>query len=189
MHKTDIPGHILWRARRKVRIIAPWLTHQAAILDIGSGNGGLVWLLQQSKFQVTPSDIRNKSRIPGIDPVLLNGDTLPFADGAFHTVMLITVLHHTPHPEQLLREAARVASNRLIIMEDVYNNELQKWATYLTDSLVNNEWRHHPHTNKTHQQWLDLFNQYGLDMIHQQRLQALGFVEQRLYVTQKKGLM
>ncbi len=188
MSEADIPGHILWRARRKLRLIAPWLPHREPILDIGSGNGGLVWLLQESNFLVTPSDVRNKSLVRGIEPMLLQGDTLPFADHTFHTVLLITVLHHTKHPEHLLQEAVRVAGTQVIIMEDVYQNPLQKWATWFTDSLVNNEWRHHPHSNKTHQQWLALFDQYGLQVIHQQKIPILGFVEQRLYVAQKKGL-
>jgi SAM-dependent methyltransferase len=37
-----------------------------------------------------------------------DGDTLPFEDGSFDTVLSIQVLEHTPHPQRLLGEMARV---------------------------------------------------------------------------------
>ena len=117
------------------------------MLDIGSGNGGLVWLLRQGGYSVTASDVANKSRIPSVQPILLGAGALPFPSESFDTVLLITVLHHTRDPETLLREALRVTRNKLIILEDVYNNALQKHITYWADSLVNHEWRHHPHSN------------------------------------------
>jgi SAM-dependent methyltransferase len=43
--------------------------------------------------------------------VVYEGDTLPFADGSFDTVMSIQVLEHTPEPQRLVDEMGRVLSD------------------------------------------------------------------------------
>jgi len=51
--------------------------------------------------------------------VVCGGVRLPFADGEFDTVLLLSVLHHAKSPEAVLAEAARVARHRVIVFEDI----------------------------------------------------------------------
>ncbi|MGH7437508.1 MAG: class I SAM-dependent methyltransferase [Polyangiaceae bacterium] len=44
--------------------------------------------------------------------VVYDGRTLPFGDGAFDTVLSVQVLEHTPEPQQLVDEMARVLAPR-----------------------------------------------------------------------------
>jgi SAM-dependent methyltransferase len=40
-----------------------------------------------------------------------DGERLPFPDGSFQTVLSVQVLEHTPHPDRLVKEMARVVSD------------------------------------------------------------------------------
>jgi SAM-dependent methyltransferase len=50
----------------------------------------------------------NASRSGGGPDVVYDGRTLPFGDGSFDTVMSVQVLEHTPDPQRLIDEMARV---------------------------------------------------------------------------------
>jgi ubiquinone/menaquinone biosynthesis C-methylase UbiE len=40
---------------------------------------------------------------PDTKPVLYDGKKMPFKDNVFDAALLITVLHHTPDPESIVR--------------------------------------------------------------------------------------
>jgi len=98
--------------------------------------------------------------------------------------LLLTVLHHTPNPKEILKEASRV-SKRVIIIEDIYSNLVQKYLTFFTDSLVNFEFRGHPHSNKSVSEWNKLFNELNLKIIHEEINQVYGLFNQALFVVEK----
>ena len=50
-------------------------------------------------------------------------EALPFADGAFDLVFLGLVLHEVENPGQVLREARRVGSGRVAVLEWPYRDE------------------------------------------------------------------
>jgi SAM-dependent methyltransferase len=130
------------------------------VLDIGSGEGLLADGIRRCGFDVTMLDVVDKCVLPGIRPVVYDGVTLPCADDAFGTALLITVLHHIPDPEHTLREARRTA-RRVIVVEDVFLTQAEKRATMLADSWVNWEWRGHPHSNRSDAQWRATFARLG----------------------------
>jgi alpha-1,6-mannosyltransferase len=173
------------RLRIKQGRIARHLTREDSILDLGSGHGGLCLALRREGFDVTPVDVQNLSFFPEIVPIIYDGENLPFIDGTFDTSMLITMLHHTPDPEAVLREALRVTRKRLVIMEDIYSNPVQRELTYFTDSLVNLEFEGHPHTNKTDAEWLKLFDQLGLRLVYREDFRTLVFFRQVIYVVER----
>ncbi len=151
------------KARIKLDRLQDLYRHDDSILEIGSGNGALSMLLKDGDYNVQTVDIENKSIFPSITPQLYDGNILPFNDGAFHISQMITMLHHTPEPKLMIKEAMRV-SDKLIIMEDVYSTLFQKYITWFTDSLVNWEFASHPHTNKTDREWKSLFEKLGLEI-------------------------
>lgn len=176
---------ILLRAGIKYGRIVPFVG-KGPILDIGSGNAGVAKLLQNDGLQVIALDVKNRSRFPDIQPLIYDGQRLPFEDQSFPTVMLLTVLHHCDNPGQIVHEAARVCSNTLLVMEDIYGNRCQKALTHFSDSLVNWEFKGHPHSNKSDREWQSLFKKNGLfiDAVIYYRF-ALVF-KQVLYVLKKR---
>jgi SAM-dependent methyltransferase len=56
-----------------------------------------------------------------------DGNRLPFADGSFDTVLSIQVLEHTPHPQRLLMEMARVLrTDGLLILSAPFSGRLHE---------------------------------------------------------------
>jgi len=49
--------------------------------------------------------------------VKFDGTSIPFPDRSFDTLVFVDVLHHTNDPVLLLREAARVARNTIVIKD------------------------------------------------------------------------
>ncbi len=105
---------------------------------------------------------------------------IPFEDNSFDSVQLITMLHHTPDPEHLVREAKRVGK-RVIVMEDIYSNQIQKYLTFAADSVNNREFIGHPHSNKTDKAWQALFQANGLRLKYAEYYQFLLFFRQVTY--------
>lgn len=131
------------------------------VLEVGSGNGALTKLLCNEGMKVSALDIADKSLFRDVKVKVYNGERFPFEDKQFDVCQLITMLHHTTNAEELICEAKRV-SDRLILMEDIYEGPFQKYLTWFTDSLVNWEFFGHPHTNLTDSEWRELFERNGL---------------------------
>ncbi len=176
------PVFRLWLAdaRAKERQFRDCLRPGDRILDLGSGPGSVCQLLRARGYAVTPVDVQDVALDPRARPRLYDGCRLPFADGAFDVTLLLTVLHHTPEPERVLAEAARVA-RRVIVIEDVYASPLQKYLTWWADSLLNLEFRGHPHTNRPDAAWRALFASRGWRLGHTRNRRIAGFFHQRTY--------
>ncbi|MBP7005902.1 class I SAM-dependent methyltransferase [Patescibacteria group bacterium] len=144
--------------------ISPSLKEGDRVVDIGSGGCSVADALMGRGFSVTAVDVRDSSCVPNIKPVLYDGKHLPFADKSFDVALSITVLHHTPDPDQVLREAGRVAK-RVMIQEDVFRSTWQRYATYVMDSVLNLEFFGHPHTNKSESEWKQTFKQLGFSEV------------------------
>lgn len=177
--------HVNARGRIKLRRLLPYLRKEELILDIGSGNCGLVRQINEGGFSAQPLDVVNKSAFEGTIPIIYDGKTVPFDDNSFDTTLLITMLHHTQSPQAILAEAVRVSRSRLIVMEDVFTNKLQKRITFWLDSLVNWEFGSHPHTNKTEDEWQELFKRLGLTVAHKSVHRTLLVFRQVTYVLEK----
>lgn len=133
------------------------------IIDIGSGSCNISDLLIKKNFNVTPIDVKDLSMVENIKPVIYDGASLPFKDNHFDVALILFVLHHCEEPEKILSETVRV-SRKIIIMEDIYDNELHKLLTYAFDSALNQEFINHPHSNKKDSDWKLLFKQFKLDV-------------------------
>src|SRR5262249_59426827 len=73
----------------------------------------------------------------GLAADLYDGARLPFGDGAFDTTLLSFVLHHTETPGVVLDEAVRVSRERLLVVESVYRDRLQRFWLDLPHGRVN----------------------------------------------------
>lgn len=172
---------LLSKATVKLKRILPLMEPDRKLLDIGTGTGGLALLLLAEGKQVTSVDVVDKSDFEEVIPKLYNGHDLPFDDASFEVVQLITVLHHIPDPDRLLQETLRVGK-KVIVMEDVYSNPLQKYITWFADSLVNKEFWGHPHTNRTDAEWKATFNKLRAELVFEEQYRFLGLFRQVTYV-------
>jgi len=94
------------------------------VLDLGCGDGE-VGKICSLKNEVVLADIYKNNNIPKTGlrfRIFGQGEKIPFNDGEFSNVLLLTVLHHSDNPLQVLKEAVRVVKRggRIIVIESVY---------------------------------------------------------------------
>ena len=166
------------------RKLAPFLQHLpkgARILDIGSGGGLAVAVIRELGMEVVPLDIMDGAYDATVTPVVYDGKQIPFNDKSFDAALLLTVLHHIDDPDPVLLEAARVAK-RVMIIEDIYSNALQRYLTYAADSLVNACYAPCPHTNLSDAGWKTLFQKMETTLEFSHYRTLAGIFRQAYYV-------
>ena len=174
----------VWRARRIDRLIGKYLEQEYRVLDFGAGDCIISDAYRKKGYDVTPVDIEDISLVKGLDPVIFDGKQLPFEDDAFDLAMILTVLHHTSNPEEVLREAMRV-SRRLVIVEDIFASRWGYRLTCFVDSLQNQEFGGHPHANKTDVEWKGLFGDFGLELVDAKYSRWVILLKQATYYLEK----
>ncbi len=174
----------LWDAKYKIERISEYLSPKDKILDIGTGPGSVCLLMNGDGYNVTPIDVIDQTLSPEIAPEIYNGKKLPYNNSSFDTALILTVLHHTSNPEEILLEAKRVA-DKIIIIEDIYTNPIQRYLTYFVDSIVNMEFSGHPHSNKSDNEWKDVFIELGLKLKAAKYSRFLLFFRQATYYLEK----
>lgn len=172
------------RVVEKLDELMQYVKSTDVILDVGSGNGVLCHNLRTRNYSVTPLDIDNLSFIDGVRPVIYDGFRIPFRDDCFDVALLVTVLHHTLTPERILAEVKRV-SKRIIIIEEIYSNVLEKWLTYFIDSIFNLEFFGHPHTNNSDAGWREVFERLGLRLVGANYSKSIWILNRATYVLEK----
>lgn len=144
--------------------IAPLLPRNARILDVGCGDGLLDAMLMEVRPDVRISGIDVLARPRSYIPVEhYDGRTIPHDGGAFDAVLIVDVLHHTEDPAVLIREAARISPQSVIIKDHTRNGFLAGPTLRLMDWAGNA--RHGvalPYNYWTRRQWDTAFAAAGL---------------------------
>lgn len=170
-------------AQPKFDEIKEFIKKDDSIIEIGAGTGDIVELLKKNGYKkVTPVDVVDLSFIPSVKPIIYSGK-IPFGDNKFDAALLITVLHHCKNPTEVLKDAARVAK-KVIIVEETYENNFQKYSTFIWDSITNLEFFNHPHSNKTDNEWQSVFKKLGLKII-KSRIKKSGILTRATYFLEK----
>ena len=119
-----------------------WAAGARTALDVATGGGHVARRLRDAGIEVVTCD-----PAPGMRPdVICRAESLPFADGAFDVVACRTAAHHFADPAAAVREMARVARERVLIVDTVFMGDDVEAAETLRDpSHVRNyteaEWR------------------------------------------------
>ncbi|MCH8103503.1 MAG: class I SAM-dependent methyltransferase, partial [Chloroflexi bacterium] len=96
----------------------------------------------------------------------LQGDatSLPADDASFDVVLFSFVFHHMPAKVHAaaLAEAARVARRQVVVMEDTFRSPVERTYMHVVDSVLNAEFRGHPHSNRSVQAWSEALEAAGL---------------------------
>lgn len=172
-------GLMRYRAWRKFRFIQPYLPRlkrPIAVLDLGAGEG-YVGERIQSEMQATVmlTDVVDFNRT-GLRHVTYNGKELPWRDDEYDVVVLYFVLHHADDQQQLMREALRVSSDRVIVVESVFEKEggrrllttLDKLANRIRSGGLMNK-REAGLTFRTVDEWRTIFRDMHVDVLVDRR--------------------
>ena len=98
-------------------------------LDVGTGTGLFAEAFSAAGVDVTGVDVSAellalaRRCVPEGRFVEAAAESLPFEDASFDLVLLAHVLHETDDPLQALREAARTARARVVVVEWPYREE------------------------------------------------------------------
>ena len=111
---------LMRRARRKFSAARPFVAGAERVLDVGCGEGYVAAEAAGSASFVVALDSRASCRI-ATRFMVADAAHLPFADDAFDVGLLAYVLHHTPDPDAVLREAVRTC-RRVIVWESLFGS-------------------------------------------------------------------
>jgi SAM-dependent methyltransferase len=86
------------------------------VLDVGAGTGSYE-PTDRLVVPLEPSAVMRAQRLPGgVPAVAATAEAIPFDDDTFDAVMAVLTIHHWSDVEAGLREAARVARQRVVIL-------------------------------------------------------------------------
>lgn len=111
-------------------------------LDVATGGGHVARRLREAGLQVVTCD-----PAPGMHPdVVCAAESLPFASGSFDVVVCRTAAHHFTDVRAALGEMARVASDRVVLVDTVNMGDAVEQAERLRDpshvrNYTDGEWR------------------------------------------------
>lgn len=172
-----------------LELITPLLGESKKILDLGCGSGEVSKALLGSGYLVTSVDVVDKVKVEGVKVLVYDGVNIPFKDKDFDVVLLITVLHHVKDYDKLLIEAGRVA-NKVVLVEDVYENWWDKLNIWFWDSVLNLEFFGHPHQNRDDLGWKKVFADLKFDLLAERsgKIRELVYeFKQKAYLIQRRS--
>jgi SAM-dependent methyltransferase len=123
-------------------LIAEWAGGAGTALDVATGGGHVARRLREAGVEVVSSD-----PAPGMRPdVVCRAEDLPFADASFDVVACRLAAHHFQDVEAGVGEMARVASDLVLVVDNLRMSDADEEASRLRDpSHVRNyseeEWR------------------------------------------------
>jgi ubiquinone/menaquinone biosynthesis C-methylase UbiE len=156
-----IKSKLIIRNKIKYNLIKDFLI-KGNILDLGCGDGQFShYIKTKRKLEIILTDIldMNETKLPFY---LYDGNNLPFSKNSFNNVLLIVVLHHCDNPIGVLKEAIRVSSGQIIILEAIYSDLVEKELNKFFDWFFNKiiilkRSMNVPFNYKTNEEWLDIF--------------------------------
>lgn len=155
---------------RRIQVLSEHLQavtpRDVRVLDVGCGDGLLAAELMKKRPDVTVEGIdvlvREQTHIPVAH---FNGETIPFAEGAFDVVQFVDVLHHTTDPMVLLCEAVRVARQAIVIKDHTRNGLLANATLRFMDQVGNARYGVAlPYNYWPERRWRDAFAELGLSI-------------------------
>jgi SAM-dependent methyltransferase len=121
-------------------------------IDVATGGGHVARRLREAGAEVVTLD-----PAPGMEPdVVSRGEDIPFADDSFDVAVCRIAAHHFDDVALSVREMARVARDRVVVQDNLFQSEQVEEAERLHDPS---------HVRcYTEEQWRDFFRAAGLEV-------------------------
>ena len=125
-----------------LELVVEWAAGLGTAIDVATGGGHVARRLRAEGLQVVSCD-----PAPGMQPdVICFAEELPFADASFDLAVTRVAAHHFADVQQATRELGRVASSRVVVVDNLFMGADADEAEKLRDpSHVRNyteeEWR------------------------------------------------
>ncbi|MEO7683805.1 MAG: methyltransferase domain-containing protein [Gemmatimonadaceae bacterium] len=152
--------------QRRMRVLAragaSLLPESGTVLDVGCGNGEISAQVASRKpgLQFFGIDIAKRPSC-AIPMTVYDGTRIPFAVDSYDYAIFVDVLHHTPDPLVLLKEAKRVARKGIVIKDHISDTRWAERRLIFMDWVGNrqhgvvlpyNYWS----THQWHEAWMEL---------------------------------
>ena len=169
---SDIHSRGIIPRRRRILAerISSLIPEGSAVLDVGTGDGGIAAAIRDAKagLKVTGIDVLVRPRT-AIPVVGFDGTRIPYPDQSHDVVLFVDVLHHTRDPQALLNEAARVARRFVIIKDHDRNGFLAGATLRLMDWVGNARFGVAlPYNYWSLEQWTTGYGKAGLEVVTRQ---------------------
>jgi SAM-dependent methyltransferase len=140
-------------------VLVEWAAGARTALDVATGGGHVARRLREAGLEVVSAD-----PAPGMRPdVVCRAEDLPFADESFDVVACRVGAHHFADVRAAMAELARIARERVLVVDNLYVDERAEEAERLRDpSHVR---------NYSEREWLKLFVEAGLQVVDVRRLE------------------
>jgi SAM-dependent methyltransferase len=137
-------------------LLMGWAGGARTALDVASGGGHVARRLRETGLEVVSSDPAPGMRADVVCPA----EHLPFADASFDIVTCRLAAHHFQDVEAATAEMARVATDLVLIVDNLRMGEEDEEANHLRDpSHVR---------NYSAEEWRELFAGAGLELEDEQ---------------------
>jgi len=178
------------RAHRIERSVKEHVSASKSILDCGGGDMLISNLIEErSDVKAFGADVVvAKQAHPRF--CVCSGEKLAFQDKSFDMVALIFVLHHTNNPEVVIEECARVSKKHILILEDIFANQLEKKMLKLFDYAGNyliHKGMNFPYNFKSIAEWHAVFESKGLNLVKSKPIYPNNFqlTRHRMFLLEK----
>lgn len=162
------------RAARIAQRLGRHLETGETVLDLGCGSQIVAEQVQrESKAKIVGLDTLEFSK-RDLPMVLYDGVRAPFEDRSFDVVLISFVLHHCEDGGvSVLREAQRLASKKILLLEDSYDRRSERIIVRLADRILNRLEDARipvPYRFRPSEEWKVVFHDLGLTLTGMERM-------------------
>jgi SAM-dependent methyltransferase len=135
-----------------LELVVEWAAGLGTAIDVATGGGHVARRLREEGLQVVSCD-----PAPGMQPdVMCCAEELPFADASFELAVTRVAAHHFADVQQATRELGRVASSRVVVVDNLFMGTHAEEAEKIRDpSHVR---------NYSEEQWRGFFAAAGIEL-------------------------
>jgi ubiquinone/menaquinone biosynthesis C-methylase UbiE len=167
---------VIGRAYETAREVANVLPVEGRVLDVGCGHGFIAYHLTVMRgSNVVGLDLAKQADAP-IEYLSYDGAKFPVSDGAFDSVLLSYVLHHTQDIGLVMKEVSRVLSKNgtVVVYEDIPKSWWDRFPLWAHDR----KWRGRTGacTFRTEPEWRTVFESFGFEIVAENPLSRWNFL-------------
>ncbi|GAF81267.1 unnamed protein product, partial [marine sediment metagenome] len=167
-----------YRANQIINTFSFFIQPGESMLSVGDGDGYVsMRIKEKTGIEVQGLDIlpHQEYRVIGVPLTLYDGNNIPFPDKSFDITAGIFLLHHC-EDDTILKEMIRVSKKKIIIVEDVFNNSLERLGLRIFDCVENRTFSSEmpiPHNFRKLKQWEKIFKLRDLELVRSTQFRAL----------------